>query len=77
MLRFAPIAISLVALLLGMEYKGGRRGLLRVLQALAVLVILANVVMWVIDVPAWYPTALGVAALAVNVPLAAMGLKRN
>ena len=76
MLRFAPCALAAVALLLSLEYRGGRRAVLRILQACAVLVIAANVVLWFAPVPPWYPMALNIAALAVNVPLAVIGIQK-
>ena len=71
-------ALSLIGLSLSLEYKGEKyRIALRVFQALAGLVIIANAVSWFVALP--YPAMLAIrlAAIGVNLPLAALGLKKE
>ena len=71
-------ALCVVGLALSFDCKSEKyRVPLRVLQGLAVLLIAVNVASWFIAVPSWYELALNLAALGVNIPLAALGLKKN
>jgi len=71
-------ALSLIGLSLSLEYKGEKyRVMLRVFQALAGLIIAANAVSWFVAFPNPASIALKLAAVAVNLPLAALGLRKN
>jgi len=77
-----PIALSMVGLFISMEYKGEKwRGLVRVLQALAVLIILATPIGWFAPINPdghdIYYTILNIAAIVCNVPMAFIGFQRN
>ena len=75
---FDAAALSLIGLSLSLEYRGGKyRALLRVCQGLACLVIVANAAGWFVDFPQPASLVIRLAAIAVNLPLAALGLKRN
>ncbi|MCL1952102.1 MAG: hypothetical protein FWF60_04670 [Oscillospiraceae bacterium] len=75
---FNAAALSLIGLSLSLEYAGEKfRMLLRVCQALAGLVIIANAVSWLVDFPNAATVAMQLAAIAVNLPLAALGLKKG
>ena len=75
---FDAAALSFVGLSLSLEYKGEKfRALLRVFQALAGLVIIANALSWFVAFPHPASLVIRLAAIAVNLPLAALGLKRN
>ncbi|MDR0531930.1 MAG: hypothetical protein LBG83_07700 [Oscillospiraceae bacterium] len=78
----AAAALSLVGIAISLEHHGKKwRAPLAVLRGLAVLVILATPLGWPLPalsfVPAVYPTVLQVLAIAVNVPLAAIGFQKS
>ena len=71
-------ALCLIGLSLSLDYAGEKfRALLRVFQALAALLIIASAVSWFVALPDPATIALRIAAIAVNLPLAALGLKKN
>jgi len=75
---FDAAALGLIGLSLSLEYKGEKyRRLLWVFQALAGLVIIANAVSWFVTLP--HPSLLVIRlfAIAANLPLAALGLKKT
>jgi len=75
---FDAAALSLIGLSLSLEYTGEKqRALLRVCRVLACLVIAVNVISWFVALPHPASLVIRVAAIAVNLPLAALGLKRN
>jgi len=75
---FDAAALCLIGLSLSLEYKGEKyRTLLRVFQALAGLVIIANALSWFVALPHPAAIAIRLAAIAVNLPLAALGLKKG
>lgn len=75
---FDAAALGLVGLSLSLEYRGEKyRALLRVFQALAALVIIANAVSWFVALPQPSTIVIRLCAIAVNLPLAALGLKKN
>jgi len=72
-------ALSLIGLSLSLEYKGTKYlTVLRVFQVLAGLIIIANAVSWFVPTLP-YPAVLVIrlGAIAVNLPLAALGLKKG
>jgi len=75
---FDAAALCLIGLSLSLEYKGEKyRTVLRVFQALAGLVIAANALSWFVALPHPATLVIRLAAIAVNLPLAALGLKRE
>ena len=77
-----PIALSMVGLVLSTEYKGEKwRALVRVLQALALLIIAATPVGWFAPVSPGgheiYYIILNFAAILVNIPMAVIGFRKN
>jgi len=71
-------ALCLIGLSLSLEYTGEKfRVALRVFQALAGLLIVANAVSWFGLFPPSAVLAMRIAAIAVNLPLAALGLKKS
>ena len=73
-----PILLSIVGLLISLEYDGEKwRTPTRVLQAFAVLVILATPLCWFAFAPHWLITVVNVAAIACNLPLAFIGLQNK
>jgi len=75
---FDAAALSLIGLSLSLEYAGGKYRIpLRVCRVLACLVIVINAVSWFVALPHPAPLVVQLAAIAVNLPLAALGLKRN
>jgi len=75
---FTAAALCVVGLAISFDCKIDKyRVPLRVLQGLAALVIAVNVASWFFAMPHWYELALNLAALAVNIPLAALGFKKN
>jgi len=80
----APIALSMVGLFISMEYKGEKwRSLVRVLQTLAVLIIIATPIGWLMSYfmasfhHQIYYTALNIIAMACNIPMAFIGFQRK
>jgi hypothetical protein len=75
---FDAAALCLIGLSLSLEYKGEKyRVLLRVFQGLAGLVIATNALSWFLDPPSAASVVIRLAAIAANLPLASLGLKRN
>ena len=75
---YAPALLCLVGLLLSFEYQGEQhRALLWVFRVLAIVVAIAGAVLWFAALPPWANIAVNIAALAVNLPLAAFGLKKQ
>jgi len=73
-----PILLSLVGLLISLEYDGEKwRTILRVMQTLAVLVILVTPLCWFAFTPHALHTVVNVAAIACNLPLAFIGLQKK
>ena len=75
---FDAAALCLIGLSLSLDYNGEKyRTVLRVFQALAGLVFAANALSWFVALP--HPTTLVIRlmAIAVNLPLAALGLKKE
>jgi len=77
-----PIALSMVGLFISMEYKGEKwRSIVRVLQTLAVLIIIATPIGWFVlvdqDGHSIYYTILNIGAIACNVPMAFIGFQRK
>jgi len=77
-----PIALSMVGLFISMEYKGEkRRALVRALQALAVLIILATPIGWFAPINpegrSIYYIVLNIGAIICNVPMAFIGFQRK
>lgn len=71
-------ALSLIGLSLSLEYRGEKYTIpLRICQAAAVLVIAVNAVSWFVLFPHAGILAMRLAALGVNIPLAALGLQKN
>ena len=71
-------ALSLIGLSLSLDYRGGKFLIpLRVCQALAGLMIAASAVSWFVPFPQPASIALRLGAVAVNLPLAALGLGKN
>ena len=71
-------ALCLIGLSLSLEYGGGKfRIALRVFQGLAGLIIVANVATWFVAFPHPAVLAMRISAIAVNLPLAALGLKKS
>ena len=68
-----------VGLLLSLEYKGERyRIVLAVFRVLSLLLAIASAVGWLmVAFPSGVVLALGLAAIGVNLPLAAIGLKKK
>ena len=70
-------ALCLVGLSMSLDYEGRKfRIPLRILQGLALALIAANAVSWLVAFPHPAILAIRLAAIAVNVPLAALGLKK-
>ena len=75
---FDAAALCLIGLSLSLEYKGEKyRVLLRVFQGLACLVIIVNALSWFVALPHPASIVIRLAAIAVNLPLAALGLKKE
>jgi len=74
-----PIALSMVGLFISLEYNGEKwRGLVRVLQAIAVLIIVATPIGWFVPVDhTIFYAILNIGAIACNVPLAFIGFQRK
>jgi len=71
-------ALCLIGLSLSLEYKGEKyRAWLRVFQVLAGLVIIINAVSWFVVLPHPASIVIRLAAIAVDLPLAALGLKKE
>jgi len=71
-------ALCLIGLSLSMEYTGEKyRVPLRVFQVLAGLLIAANAVSWFAEFPHAVVLSMRIASILVNLPLAALGLKKN
>jgi len=74
----APALLSLVGLLLSLEYKGEKyRVVLRVFQVLAGLVAAASAVSWFVALPRPAEILIMLAAIGANLPLAALGMGKN
>jgi len=77
-IAFDASALCLIGVSLSLEYQGEKyRILVRVLQILAGLVVVANVLSWFLALPDPASIVIRLVAIAVNVPLAALGLKKN
>ena len=77
-LAIAPLLLCLVGLLLSLEYRGAKyHKLLWVFRGLALAVLAVGVAGCFAEFPQPIKIAIGLAAIAVNLPLAALGLKRN
>jgi len=75
---FDAAALCLIGLSLSLEYKGEKyRTPLRVFQGLALAVIAVNTACWFTAFPHPFALAVRIAAIAVNLPLAALGLKKG
>lgn len=75
---YAPVLLCLVGVLLSLEYKGEQyRTLQRVFQGLSLAMAAACALRWFIDFPNAAAVALSLAAILVNLPLAALGLKQK
>ena len=75
---YAPGLLCVVGLLLSLEYKGAKyRTLLWVFRALSLSAIVACAVTWFVPLPRPGLIAIQLLAVAVNLPLAALGLKKN
>jgi len=71
-------ALCLIGLSLSLEYNGEKfRIVLRVFQGLAALLIVANAVSWFMAFPHPAVITIRIAAIVVNLPLAALGLKKG
>ena len=75
---FDAAALCLIGLSLSLEYRGEKyRTVLRVFQGLAGLLMAANALSWFVALPHPASLAIRLAAIAVNLPLAALGLKKG
>ncbi len=73
-----PAALCLIGLALSMEYHGSKfKAVTYIFQALSVLVFLATAASWFAAFPQSAVLVLRIAALAVNIPLAAVGLLKD
>jgi len=73
-----PALLCLVGLLLSMEYKGEKyRPLLRVFQCLALAVAAVNAACWFAALSQPFVLAVSIAAIVVNLPLAALGMSKK
>jgi hypothetical protein len=74
----APILLCMIGLLLSWEYRGGQyHTILWVFRLLSVAAALVGAVGFLIDYPNWAVLAASVAAIVVNLPLAAICLKKK
>ena len=77
-ISFSAAGLCMIGLALSFDCKSEKyRVPLRMLQALALIIIVASGIGWLIAPPHWYELALNLAALGVNVPLAVMGIKKK
>jgi len=68
----------MIGLLLSWDYKGEQHRLvLRVFQGLTVAVAITAAVGWFVDYPHWAVLTVSLVAIGVNLPLAALGLKKT
>ena len=75
---FDAAALCLVGLSLSLDYRSEQyQTMLRIFQALSVLLLLANAVSWFVEFPHPVSVAIRLAAVGANLPLAALGLKKN
>ena len=75
---FDASALCLIGLSLSLEYRGEKyRAALQIFRGLACLVIIANALSWFFPLPHPASLAIRLAAIAVNLPLAALGLKKE
>jgi len=76
---FAAVCLCFVGLALSFDCPIEKwRVPLRILQVLAAVLIVAGVDSWFeAPVPHWYAMTLNLAALAVNIPLAVMGIEKK
>ena len=75
---FTAAALCIVGIALSLDYKGEKyRVGLRILQALALALIAVNVAGWFFAPPQWYDQTMNLAALAMNVPLAVLGISKK
>ena len=73
-----PVLLCMIGLLLSWDYKGEKmRLVLRVFQGLSAAVAITAAVGWLVDYPQWAVLTVSLVAIGVNLPLAALGLKKN
>jgi len=74
----APVLLCLIGLLLSFEYRGEKyHTLLWVFRGLSVAVAAAGALGWIIAMPQWALYTINIASVAVNLPLAVIGLKKG
>ena len=74
----APVLLCIIGLVLSWEYRGGRyRVALWVFRGLSIAMAVVAALGWLIDYPNGMVLAASLAAIAVNLPLAAIGLKKK
>ena len=74
----APILLCLIGLLLSFEFRGEQyKTPLWVFRGLSLAVAAAGALGWLAAYPPWALYAVNIAAVAVNLPLAAFGLKKG
>ena len=74
----APVLLCIVGLLLSFEYKGENyRAMLWVFRGLSVAMAVLAALGWLLDYPGWLSLGVSLAAIAVNLPLGAIGLKKK
>ena len=73
-----PVLLCAIGLLLSWDYKHERHRLvLRVFQGLSAAVAVTAAIGWLVGYPQWAVLTISLVAIGVNLPLAALGLKKN
>jgi len=74
----APVLLCMIGLLLSWEYRGLRyRTVLWLFRGLSIAMALAGALGFLLEYPHGVVLAVSLAAIAVNLPLAAIGLKKK
>jgi len=77
-LAIAPVLLCAVGLLLSLEYKGEKyRTVIWVFRGLAMAVLAVGAAGCIVAFPQPMKIAIGLAAIVMNLPLAALGLKKG